>query len=331
VTSRARDVRRAFPPVPTLQSLSLPRSGARVTLGRCPPAVIGRASDPTSRPCSARKSVATVDPCGSAIARCSPGLPHLEPHPTTTHQERPPKGPKKVCRQEPCRRGDGLDAVARPRGGHRRAPRRVHTVMPLCAGKEPCVALPPPLRVATSPSHASSGPSCTPPPKRWPLRRRPEGEGSSPSVPSRGAPRDRIRCCRRFHPTPKGRGRVQSHRRCPEPLRFRRLAADAARACPAAFPKVGDRGGPVLRHHGFDGRRLGVPGKGRRRVAARHMMKARVVPPSVSPAGSAEPAHRIAATGPRPGGWGGRAPSSDSYVKERSGDRPVGTPTYRPS
>lgn len=57
---------------------------------------------------------------------------------------------------------------------------------------------------STSPSRASSGPSCTPPPKRWPFRRYPEGEGSSPSARPRSALRDRIRMRLSLPPDPEG-------------------------------------------------------------------------------------------------------------------------------
>jgi hypothetical protein len=46
-------------------------------------------ADATTRPCSARKSVATDGSWPNRIARCSPGLPHLEPHLNATPPRRP--------------------------------------------------------------------------------------------------------------------------------------------------------------------------------------------------------------------------------------------------
>jgi len=51
--------------------------------GSAPLSLLGNA-DATTRPSSARKSVATDGSWPNRIARCSPGLPHLEPHPNAT-------------------------------------------------------------------------------------------------------------------------------------------------------------------------------------------------------------------------------------------------------
>jgi hypothetical protein len=51
--------------------------------GPAPLSLLGNA-DATTRPSSARKSVATDGSWPNRIARCSPGLPHLEPHPNAT-------------------------------------------------------------------------------------------------------------------------------------------------------------------------------------------------------------------------------------------------------
>lgn len=99
--ARSRAVRPASSPVPALQSVSLPRSGAHVTVGPCPPAVTGRVSDPTSRPCSARESVATRGRCRPAVVRCSLGLLHLEPRRPTVPPVAAPRGPIRSHRRGP--------------------------------------------------------------------------------------------------------------------------------------------------------------------------------------------------------------------------------------
>lgn len=69
----------AFPPMPALQSFSLPRSGSRVTASPCPPVV------QRQRRCDFEALFRSGIRCDKGswpnpIARCSPGLPSLEPH-----------------------------------------------------------------------------------------------------------------------------------------------------------------------------------------------------------------------------------------------------------
>jgi len=88
---RARGPIGAFPPVPALQSFSLPRSGTHVTVSRCPPAVrrtrVRFDSEALFRSGIRRDD----DPWPGPIARCSPGLPYSEP-PSTARLALAPKG-----------------------------------------------------------------------------------------------------------------------------------------------------------------------------------------------------------------------------------------------
>jgi hypothetical protein len=80
--SRAFPFREAVPASPrVLAPLSLPGNAGA-----------------TTRPCSARKSVATDGSWPNRIARCSPGLPHLEPHLNATPPQRPRTGIRRAPR-----------------------------------------------------------------------------------------------------------------------------------------------------------------------------------------------------------------------------------------
>lgn len=71
--------------MPALQSFSLPRSGPRVTARPCPPVVLRqRRRDYEALFRSEIRSDGGSWP--NRIARCSPGLPHLKPHPNATPQ-----------------------------------------------------------------------------------------------------------------------------------------------------------------------------------------------------------------------------------------------------
>jgi hypothetical protein len=71
--------RRASSPMPTLQSFSLPRSGPRVTARSCPP-VVRRQRQLDSGALIRSEIRCAEDSWPSPDARCSPGLPCLEPH-----------------------------------------------------------------------------------------------------------------------------------------------------------------------------------------------------------------------------------------------------------
>jgi hypothetical protein len=72
--------RRASSPMPTLQSFSLPRSGPRVTARSCPP-VVGRQRQLDSGALIRSEIRCAEHSWPSPDARCSHGLPCLEPHP----------------------------------------------------------------------------------------------------------------------------------------------------------------------------------------------------------------------------------------------------------
>lgn len=74
----ACDRLRASSPVPTLQSFSLPRSVPRVTASSCPPAV-RRRRRPGYEALFRSGIRDATDRVPVRDARCSPGLPHLEP------------------------------------------------------------------------------------------------------------------------------------------------------------------------------------------------------------------------------------------------------------
>lgn len=71
--------RRASSPMPALQSFSLPRSGPRVTARSCPP-VVGRQRQLDSGALIRSEIRCAEHSWPSPDARCSPGLPCLEPH-----------------------------------------------------------------------------------------------------------------------------------------------------------------------------------------------------------------------------------------------------------
>jgi len=115
--------------MPALQSFSLPRSGPRVAARPCPPVVLRQ----RRRDYEALFRSEIRHSRGSwpnRTARCSPGLPRLEPHPNAT----PPHARERAAmRGAEDPRGGGPIRWPCPRLQCHQCPRAGHTV---CAGEE---------------------------------------------------------------------------------------------------------------------------------------------------------------------------------------------------
>jgi hypothetical protein len=275
--------------MPALQSFSLPRSGSRITASPCPPVVLRQ----RRRDYEAffRSEIRCDD--GSwpnRIARCSPGLPLLEPHRHATPTTRP-QADEDVGRQGPVQAraelvADSAAPMPPPPEGDG------HTGH---AGEEDRVG------ITAAPRFRGIRPSA-PPPKWRPRRSVPHATTDVVTSQPRGAPRDH----RKPASTTRPRARApQQHPRCPRS--FRRMMSIAEALDPSAQPRSVRSAAAVDRVHVADGliRSRSVTRGRVIRAKTPASARRREVPPNVGPLGSARSlAGRIAATRCRPGRQG---------------------------
>jgi hypothetical protein len=206
--------------MPALQSFSLPRSGPRVTARPCPPVVLRQ----RRRDYEALFRSEIRDSVGSwptRAARCSPGLPHLEPHPTDVVQAR---ADRVACSAIGCHRRPKASTTHDARG---RAFGSDITVAPRFPGILPVYAV---TEVTSSPV------------------RSPVMTVVIPSRP-RGAPRDRRKPARTTRPRARA---PQQHPRCPR-LPCATWLRPPRRSTPSAQPRTVRSAAAVEGVHVVDG------------------------------------------------------------------------------
>lgn len=212
--------------MPALQSVSLPRSGPRVTARPCPP-VVHRQHRRDFEALFRSEIRCSDGSWPNRTARCSPGLPHLEPHPTTLPPTPRERGGRSATNLRFGRSIGWLD----PRVLRHRSPKAATT--PRSRGRK-VGATSPPRHAAVGPDRlhrrrSRASPICTPP-----------GDVVLPGW-TRGAPRVR----RRPASTARPRARApQQLPRCPR-LPCAAWVRPPRRPTPSARPRTVRSAGAV--------------------------------------------------------------------------------------